>query len=86
MTKHIRTENHLELPEKQAEIDFKQDKDIGYNPYPIYSEYWRRYRLAFVDEQLKALQNQMAEEDYLGVSHPALLDPAIDGVQAEDLG
>lgn len=35
---------HLQAPCKQAPLDFNIGRDIGYNPYPIYSDYWYEYR------------------------------------------
>ena len=35
---------HLYAPEKQVKIDIGIGRDIGYNPYPIYSDYWYEYR------------------------------------------
>ena len=58
-----RTPNHITNPKDQAEIDFARGRDIGYNPFPIYSDYWQKYRDAYVDCQLKGMADQMAADE-----------------------
>lgn len=40
-------------PEDQAKIDFNIGRDIGYNPYQIYSSDWQKYRELFLHLQEK---------------------------------
>ena len=46
---------HLFGPIKQAELDYAEGMDIGYNPYPPESDNWVKYRDSWNDCYLKEL-------------------------------
>lgn len=45
--KMLRDSKPIVYPTFQAQMDWRDGLDIGYNPYPFKSEYWYRYREAY---------------------------------------